>query len=117
MERGGGTTLQNALRIGDAFQLSVYEIWETVAPSETESRKGIVRNEESLSVRGLRAKRGWRLYDLSNVSGVSMTTVASVEKGRLPTLNNALRIASAFGVSVHEIWRLPVKGVDHDLIQ
>ena len=117
MERGGGTTLRNALRIATAFQRSVYEIWETVAPSEAESRRGIVRNEESLSVRGLRAKRGWRLYDLSNVSGVSMSTVASVEKGRLPTLNNALRIASAFGVLVHEIWKLPSKGADQGPIQ
>ena len=105
------------MRVATAFQLSVYEIWETVAPSEAESSKGKGGNAPALSVRGLRAKRGWRLYDLSNVSGVSISTVASVEKGRLPTLNNALRIASALGVSVHEIWRLPVKGVDQGLIQ
>jgi DNA-binding XRE family transcriptional regulator len=117
MESGSGTTLRNALQIAAAFQLSVYEVWETDAPSETTSKNGIGANAPALSVRGLRAKRRWRLYDLSNVSGVSMSTVASVEKGRLPTLNNALRIASAFGVSMHEIWRLPVKGVDQDLIQ
>jgi hypothetical protein len=35
----------------------------------------------ALTVHGLRAKRGWRLYDLANVSGVSMSTAASVEKG------------------------------------
>jgi len=110
MEGGNGTTLRNALRIANAFQLSVYEIWETVAPSEAESQKGRGANAAALSVYELRAERGWRLYDLSNVSGVSMSTVASVEKGRLPTLNNALRIASAFGVSVHEIWSLSIKG-------
>ena len=109
--------MRNALRITTTFQLSVYEVWETVAPSETESRKEKATNAPALSVCGLRAERGWRLYDLSNVSGGSMSTAASVEKGRLPKLNNALRIALAFGVSVHEIWKLPVKGVDQDLIQ
>jgi DNA-binding XRE family transcriptional regulator len=104
--------LRNALRIATAFQLSVYEIWETRSPSETDSKNRRRANADALSVHELRADRGWRLYDLSNLSGVSMSTVASVEKGRLPTLNNALRIASAFGVSVHEIWRLPVKSVD-----
>jgi len=103
MERGGGTTLRNALRIADAFQLSVYEVWESPSAS---NRRGA--NTAKFTVSELRAERGWRLYDISNVSGVSMSTVASVEKGRFPTLNNALRIAAALGVSVHEIWRLPV---------
>jgi transcriptional regulator with XRE-family HTH domain len=92
MESGNGTTLRNALRIAGAFQLSVYEIWETPPRSETDSKNRRGANGPALTVHGLRAKRGWRLYDLANVSGVSMSTVASVEKGRLPTLNNALRI-------------------------
>jgi transcriptional regulator with XRE-family HTH domain len=105
MESGGGTTLRNALRIADAFQLSVYEIWETLSPSETQSKNNRrSANAVALIVQELRAQRGWRLYDVSSVSGVSITTVASVEKGHLPTLNNALRIAAALGVSVHEIW-------------
>jgi DNA-binding XRE family transcriptional regulator len=108
MESGGGTTLRNALRIAATFQLSVYEVWETFSPSETDSKNGGLANAAALTVHELRAERGWRLYDLSNASGVSMSTVASVEKGRLPTLNNALRIASAFGVSVHKIWILPI---------
>jgi transcriptional regulator with XRE-family HTH domain len=102
METGGGTTLRNALRIASAFELSVYQVWETLSQSETDLEG---TNTAALTVRDLRTKRGWRLYDLSNASRVSMSTVASVEKGRLPTLKNALRIASAFGVSVHEIWR------------
>src|SRR5579863_5410855 len=57
MESGGGTTLRNALRIATTFQLSVYEIWETGAPSETESKKGKATTAPALSVRGLRAKR------------------------------------------------------------
>jgi len=104
MESGGGTTLRNALRIASAFQLSVYQVWETISPSASDPKNRRCANAAVLSVRELRAKRGWRLYDLSNASGVSMSTVASIEKGRLPTLNNALRIASAFGVSIHEIW-------------
>jgi DNA-binding XRE family transcriptional regulator len=108
MESGGGATLRNALRIAGAFELSVYEVWHTPAPSATDSenRGG---STARLAVSELRAERGWRLYDMANVSGVSMSTVASVEKGRFPTLNNALRIAAALGVSVHEIWQLPIE--------
>jgi len=109
MESGGGTTLRNALRIASAFELSVYEVWETPAPSEIDLKNRRAANTTTLTVHELRAKRGWRLYDISNVSGVSMSTVASVEKGRSPTLNNALRIAAAFEVSIHEIWSLPLK--------
>lgn len=109
METGAGTTLRNALRIASAFRLSVYQVWETPSLSETDSKNNRRSpNAAALTMHELRAERGWRLYDLSNVSGVSITTVAGVEKGRLPTLNNALRIASAFGVSVHEIWTLPI---------
>ena len=117
MESGRNTTLRNALRIAGAFQLSVYEIWETSSSSQGGSKNRGRANGPALTVHQLRADRGWRLYDLSGISGASMSTVASVEKGRLPTLNNALRIASAFGVSVHEIWRLPIKSVEQDLIR
>jgi DNA-binding XRE family transcriptional regulator len=109
MESGRGTTLRSALRIAAAFELSVYEIWETSSSSQSGSKNRERANGPALTVHELRADRGWRLYDLSNASGVSMSTVASLEKGRLPTLNNALRIASAFGVSVHEIWSLVVE--------
>jgi transcriptional regulator with XRE-family HTH domain len=105
MESGGGATLRNALRIADAFQLSVYEVWETSSPSDTKPKNNRrSANAPALTVHELREERGWRLYDVSSVSGVSITTVASVEKGHLPTLSNALRIAAALGVSVHEIW-------------
>jgi len=118
MESGGGATLRNALRIADAFQLSVYEVWETPSSSETEPKNNRrSANAPALRVRELRAKRGWRLYDVSSISGVSITTVASIEKGRLPTLNNALRIASAFGVSVHDIWRPLATHTDLGLIR
>jgi DNA-binding XRE family transcriptional regulator len=107
MESGGGATLRNALRIADAFQLSVYEVWETPSPAETElNNNRRCANAPALTVHELREELGWRLYDVSSVSGVSITTVASVEKGHLPTLNNAMCIAAALGVSVHEIWRL-----------
>ena len=114
MENGGGTTLQNALRVAASFELSVYEVWE-IQDSDSKNKKGV--NRDTRTVHELRTQRGWRLYDMASVSGVSMSTVASVEKGRFPTLKNAVRIAAAFGVSVHEIWRLGVKSADQGLTQ
>src|ERR1700685_2955791 len=70
MESGGGTTLRNALRIAGVLELSVYEVWETSAPSEIDSKNRRVANSASFTVYELRAERGWRLYDLSNISGV-----------------------------------------------
>jgi transcriptional regulator with XRE-family HTH domain len=103
MEAGGGATLRNALRVASAFHLSVHQIWDiSTATRATGGRSG--SNPSNTTLRDLRKQQGWRLYDLSQTSGVSITTLASVESGHVPTLENALRIADAFGLSVHEIW-------------
>jgi transcriptional regulator with XRE-family HTH domain len=50
--------------------------------------------------------RGWSVSDLAQHAGLSFTTVRSyTAKGknkRLPTLVNALRLATALGVSLEE---------------
>jgi transcriptional regulator with XRE-family HTH domain len=101
MERGSGTALTNAYRVAAAFDLTVYELW-SIPPS------GIipVPNEADVSsVTELRLKRGWRLRDLAELSRIPTTTLFAIEKGQIPKLENAVKIAAALGVSVYQIWK------------
>jgi transcriptional regulator with XRE-family HTH domain len=101
MERGSGTSVTNAYKIAAAFQVTVYELW-SIPPSGTIP----VPNEVDVSsVIELRLKRGWRLRDLAELSGIPTTTLFAIEKGQIPKLENAVRIAVALGVSVYQIWR------------
>jgi len=102
MERGYGSSLTNAFRIAKAFQATVYDVW--VIPSG-DDRRAKARVENGVStVRELRLERGWLLRDLSRLSGVSKTTLARIEEGRIPSLRNAAQIAAALGVSIYQIW-------------
>ncbi|MDE2163555.1 MAG: helix-turn-helix transcriptional regulator [Alphaproteobacteria bacterium] len=60
----------------------------------------------------LRAERGWTQEQLSAAIGVSRYAINALETERHdPSLDLALRIAAAFGVSVEEIFPNPhVKG-------
>jgi hypothetical protein len=49
--------LRSALRIAAAFELCVYEIWETSSPSENDSKNRRRANGPALTVYELRAKR------------------------------------------------------------
>ena len=101
MERGSGTAVTNAYKVAAAFQLTVYELW-SIPPS------GIipVPNEADVSsVTELRLKHGWRLRDLVELSRVPTATLFAIEKGQIPKLENAVKIAAALGVSVYQIWK------------
>ena len=103
MERGYGASLTNAFKIAEAFQLTVYDVWgiprgETHQPTKAHIESGVS------TVRELRLKRGWLLRDLSRLSGVSKTTLARIEDGHSPSLQNAAQIAAALGVSLYQIW-------------
>jgi len=101
MERGSGTSVTNAYKVAAAFQLTVYDLW-SIPPSATIP----VSNEADVSsVTELRLKRGWRLRDLAELSRVPPTTLFGIEKGQIPKVENAVRIAVALGVSVYQIWR------------
>jgi len=101
MERGSGTSVTNAYKVAAAFQVTVYELW-SFPPSGTIP----VPNEADVSsVTELRLKRGWRLRDLAELSRVPPTTLFGIEKGQIPKLENAVRIAAALDVSVYQIWR------------
>jgi transcriptional regulator with XRE-family HTH domain len=101
MERGYGTALTNAYKVAAAFQSTVYELW-FIPPSGTIP----IPNEPDVSsVTELRLKRGWGLRDLAELSRIPPSTLFAIEKGQIPKLGNALRIAAALEVSVYQIWK------------
>ena len=101
MERGYGTSVMNAYKVAAAFQLTVYELW-FIPPSGTIP----VPNEaDASSVTELRLKRGWRLRELAELSRIPPSTLFAIERGQIPKLENAVRIAAALGVSLYQIWK------------
>jgi transcriptional regulator with XRE-family HTH domain len=103
MERGYGVTLRNAFKVANAFQLTVYELWD-IPSSGSAAQEHRLSGAAINSVHELRVTRCWRLHDLAKLSGVSKATLAQVESGHIPTLKNAVRIAAALGSSVYQIW-------------
>jgi transcriptional regulator with XRE-family HTH domain len=101
IERGSGTSITNAYNVAAAFQLTVYDLW-AIPPSGTIP---FANEVDVFSVTELRLKRGWRLRDLAELSRVSTTTLFAIEKGQIPKLESAFRIAGALGVSVYQIWK------------
>jgi transcriptional regulator with XRE-family HTH domain len=101
IERGSGTSVTNAYKVAAAFQLTVYELW-SIPPSGTIP----FPNEADVSsVTELRLQRGWRLRDLAELSRIPTTTLFAIEKGQIPKLENAVRIAAALDLSVYQIWK------------
>jgi transcriptional regulator with XRE-family HTH domain len=101
MEGGSGTAVTNAYKVAAAFQLTVYDLW-SVPPDWTIPVPNVL---DVSSVAELRLKRGWRLRDLAELSRISTTTLFAIEKGQIPKLENAVKIAAALGVSVYQIWK------------
>src|SRR5436309_12102753 len=55
-------------------------------------------------VKKLRAERGWSLEELAAASGVSRSMLSEIERERAnPTLSVTYRIASAFGLTMHDL--------------
>ena len=101
MEGGSETAVTNAYKVAAAFQLTVYELW-SIPPNWTI----LASNAPDVSsVTELRLKRGWRLRDLAELSRIPATTLFAIEKGQMPQLENAVKIAAALGVSVYHIWQ------------
>jgi transcriptional regulator with XRE-family HTH domain len=100
MERGDVPGLIFAYRVADALRTTVYELWG-IPPSGHAMGKA---KTKQFSVRELRKNRGWSLDALSELSGVSKSTIFSIEQGHTPTLETAVRIAAVLGVSVYQLW-------------
>ena len=65
-------------------------------------------------LREARESRGWKQSDLSEASGISAATISAYEsydekKGKRPSLNNAICLAKALGVSLDWICGFSVK--------
>ena len=88
------------IEFADAIHTTVYELW-SIPPSEHTMGKA---KREHFSVRELRKNRGWSLDALSELSGVSKSTIFSIEEGHTPTLETAVRIAAVLGLSVYQLW-------------
>ncbi len=56
-----------------------------------------------IDFRRMRADKGVTLRDCE-VSGVDHATLARIESGREPSLNNALKFAKFVGMPVEKIW-------------
>lgn len=102
IENGYGTGLKNAYKIASVFQTTIYELWDIPPSGMTPTALG---RTKTFSPAELRFHRGWVLDQLAELSGVSKATLSHVERGHIPVLENAVRIARAFGVSVYEIWK------------
>jgi DNA-binding XRE family transcriptional regulator len=102
MERGDGTGLRNAYKVANAFGLTIYDLWDI--PQHRTDR--LETGSSTCFLRELRIKRKLRLNELARLSGIPTTTLFRIEKGHVPTLQIAVRLAATLGVSAYQIWRL-----------
>lgn len=107
LEKGRGPTLSNAVKVAGAFGLTVYEVWNIPGPHIIPWLAPAT--EKANKLRALRLERDWTLDEFAKRSRVSRSTIAQVERSKGPTLNNAVRLAAAFGVSVYDIWSFPTE--------
>jgi transcriptional regulator with XRE-family HTH domain len=103
MEKGGLPMLPRAFQIAKAFQLTIYDLWDVPAPVGcAPSYVALLPN--TLKIRALRDAQGWQLADLAKLTCIPKSTLSQIERGALPSLKNAVRIAAALGASVDELW-------------
>lgn len=103
IEHGGIPKLAMALQLAHVFKLTVYEIWCIPTPPTAEvTHPGF----ERIRVAALRQARNLSIADLATLAGIRKATLYEFERGWLPNLHNALRVAAALQVSVHELVSL-----------
>jgi DNA-binding XRE family transcriptional regulator len=105
LEQGRGAVLANAIKLADAFQLTVYELFDIPGPVIVPWLSRAV--EKTNQLRSLRVERGWTLDELAKRALVPRSTIAQIERGLGPSLNNGVRIAAALGVTVYDVWSIP----------
>jgi len=101
MEKGDVPKLINAYKVARALQATVYKLWNI--PLSGQALRHAKTDE--FTVHELRKKQGWSLDKLSQLTGISRTTLHDVEDGRIPTLEVAFQIAGALRVSVYQLWK------------
>lgn len=100
IENGGMPRLEAALLLSRAFDLTVYEAWGIPAPPTAAIVElGVGKSR----VANLRRARNMSIAALSVSTGVLKGILYAFERGSLPNLQNALSIAAALQVSVHDL--------------
>ena len=61
-----------------------------------------------------RKQKNWTIRRLSAISGVAYKLVWDMEHGRTPRLTNAYKVASAFELTVYELWEIPCSAPEVD---
>lgn len=61
-----------------------------------------------MCLKDLRAKRGWTQGDLHRATGLERSYVSHLESGKVKSVgvNNAMKLAHAFGLSTEEFWTM-----------
>ncbi len=58
-------------------------------------------------IRDLRRERKWSLRRLSEITGIPINALWRMEKGGLPMLDRAFHLASAFQLTIYDLWHIP----------
>jgi transcriptional regulator with XRE-family HTH domain len=58
-------------------------------------------------IRHVRRERKWSLRRLSEISRIPINALWRMEKGGLPMLDRAFQLASAFQITIYEVWNIP----------
>ena len=101
MERGDIPKLTQAYKLACAFDTTVYTLWNI----PLSKRAGRHAENKALTLRGIREEQGWSLGVFSQMSGIPESRLSAIERGKMPTLEMAFRLAHAFGVSVYQLWK------------
>lgn len=59
-----------------------------------------------VDLRAMRESYGLSLRDVHKATGIGVATLLRTEQGATPSLENALRIAAVFGLSMEKIWAI-----------
>lgn len=100
MERGDVPKLADAYKVACAFDTTVYELWSVPVSNQVVRHAGT----KALTLRELREERGWSQVEFSQMCGIDEFWISLFERGKMPTLEMAFRLAHVFGVSVYQLW-------------
>jgi transcriptional regulator with XRE-family HTH domain len=75
--------------------------------ASTDAGQGAGKQWPTNRICALRADRNWTLRKLSEVSGISINALWRIEKGGSPMLEKAFQLASAFQLTIYDVWDIP----------
>ena len=86
---------------------------KTISQMKPTKRKGVIEPSESrqmiFDLTAARTSAGLSVRDVAKQCGVSSATQSRVERGGLPDIATALRLAAFYEKRVEDIWKLRTK--------